>query len=144
MVNFRNIITTIAITIITIIAIINSNGNNNNNIIIIIIITVIMIILILIIIRRRTIIIMTIIITKYGWNTNNNISIQHINLYELLGATVSIIKYTSKLILNCLQELINNLLNLQTTYPIATNKIYEDFIILIKIITILIYRKILV
>ena len=143
MVNFRNIITTIAITIITIIAIINSNGNNNNNIIIIII-TVIMIILILIIIRRRTIIIMTIIITKYGWNTNNNISIQHINLYELLGATVSIIKYTSKLILNCLQELINNLLNLQTTYPIATNKIYEDFIILIKIITILIYRKILV
>ena len=143
MVNFRNIITTIAITIITIIAIINSNGNNNNNIIIIII-TVIMIILILIIIIRRTIIIMTIIITKYGWNTNNNISIQHINLYELLGATVSIIKYTSKLILNCLQELINNLLNLQTTYPIATNKIYEDFIILIKIITILIYRKILV
>ena len=143
MVNFRNIITTVAITIITIIAIINSNGNNNNNIIIIII-TVIMIILILIIIRRRTIIIMTIIITKYGWNTNNNISIQHINLYELLGATVSIIKYTSKLILNCLQELINNLLNLQTTYPIATNKIYEDFIILIKIITILIYRKILV
>ena len=29
---------------------------------------------------------------------------------------------------NCLQELINNLLNLQTTYPIATNKSYQSFI----------------
>ena len=31
---------------------------------------------------------------------------------------------TSILILNCLQELINKLLNLQKTYPIATNKSY--------------------
>ena len=29
----------------------------------------------------------------------------------------------------CLQELINNLLNLQTTYPIAINKSYQSFII---------------
>ena len=29
---------------------------------------------------------------------------------------------------NCLQELINNLLNLQTTYPIAINKSYQSFI----------------
>ena len=33
-----------------------------------------------------------------------------------------------KLILNCLQELINKLLNLQTAYPKATNKSYQDFI----------------
>ena len=29
---------------------------------------------------------------------------------------------------NCLQELINNLLNLQTTYPIAIKKNYQSFI----------------
>ena len=33
-----------------------------------------------------------------------------------------------KLILNCLQELINNLLNLQTTYRKATFKSYQNFI----------------
>ena len=30
---------------------------------------------------------------------------------------------------NRLQDLINNLLNLQATYPIATNKSYQSFII---------------
>ena len=55
---------------------------------------------------------------------NNNASIQHTNLYELSGITASIIKCTSILILNCLPELINKLLNLQKTYPIATNKSY--------------------
>ena len=70
-----------------------------------------------------TIIIMIIIIIiKHGWSKNNQVSIQHINLYELSEVTASIIKYTSILILNCLQEMIKNLLNLQTTYPIATNK----------------------
>ena len=53
-----------------------------------------------------------------------NVSIQHINLYELSEITASIIKYTSILILNCLQELINKLLNLQKTYQTATNKSY--------------------
>ena len=48
----------------------------------------------------------------------------NINLYELSEITASIIKYTSILILNCLQELINKLLNLQKTYQIATNKSY--------------------
>ena len=33
-----------------------------------------------------------------------------------------------KLILNCLQELINNLLNLQTTYRKSTFKSYQNFI----------------
>ena len=70
-----------------------------------------------------TIIIMIIIIIiKHGWSKNNQVSIQHVNLYELSEVTASIIKYTSILILNCLQELIKNLLNLQTTYPISTNK----------------------
>ena len=55
------------------------------------------------------------------YNRNNNVSIQNIILYKLSQASASIVKYTS-LLLNCLQELINNLLNLQTTYPIATNK----------------------
>ena len=73
-------------------------------------------------------IIIIIIIIKHGQNRNNNVSIQHINLYELLEATASIIKYTSKLILDCLQELINNLLNLQTLYPIVTNKNHQNFI----------------
>ena len=73
-------------------------------------------------------IIIIIIIIKHGQNRNNNVSIQHINLYELLEATASIIKYTSKLILDCLQELINNLLNLQTLYPIVTNKSQQNFI----------------
>ena len=61
-------------------------------------------------------------------NRKNKVSIQHINLFKLLKATASIIKYTSKLILNYLQELINNLLNLQTAYPITTNKSYQNFI----------------
>ena len=55
-----------------------------------------------------------------------NILIQHINLYELSEITASIIKYTSILIVNCLQEFINTLLNLQKTYPIATNKSYKN------------------
>ena len=58
----------------------------------------------------------------------NHVSIQHINLNELLEVTASIIKYTSILILNCLQELIDNLLHLQTMYPIATSKNYQNFI----------------
>ena len=66
---------------------------------------------------------------KHWLNKKNNGSIQHINLYELSETTASIIKYTSIQILNCLQKLINNLLNLQTTYPIATNKSYQNFII---------------
>ena len=49
---------------------------------------------------------------------------QYINLYELPEITASIIKYTSILILNCLQEFIKKLLNLQKTYQIATNKSY--------------------
>ena len=61
-------------------------------------------------------------------NENNHVSIQHINLYKLSQITASIIKSTSILIVNCLQELINNLLNLQTRYPIATNKSYQNFI----------------
>ena len=65
---------------------------------------------------------------KHGWNKNNHVSIQHIKLYELSEVTACIIKYTAILILNCLQELINNLLNLQITYPIATNKSYQSFI----------------
>ena len=44
---------------------------------------------------------------KHEWNKNNNVSIQHINLYELSEATASIIKCTSIQILNCLQKLIN-------------------------------------
>ena len=39
---------------------------------------------------------------------NNHISIQHINIYELSEVTASIIKYTSILILNSLQEVIND------------------------------------
>ena len=35
----------------------------------------------------------------HGWTRNNKVSIQHINIYELSEATVSIIKYKSKLIL---------------------------------------------
>ena len=65
---------------------------------------------------------------KYGWNKNNHVSIQHINIYELSEVTAFFIKYTSIQILNWLQELINNLLNLQTIYPIATNKSYQSFI----------------
>ena len=38
----------------------------------------------------------------------------YIILYKLSEVTTSIIKYTSILIESCLQELINNLLNLQT------------------------------
>ena len=67
-------------------------------------------------------------IIKHGWNENNHVSIQHINLYKLSEVTASIIKYTSILIVNCLQELIKNLLNLQTRYPKATNKSYQNFI----------------
>ena len=86
---------------------------------------------IIIVIIIIIIIITTIIITKsikHEWNKKNHVSIQHINLYELSEVTTSIIKYTSTLILNCLQELINNLLNLQTMYPIATNESYQSFI----------------
>ena len=74
------------------------------------------------------VIIIIIIIIKHGWNKNNHVSIQHINLYELSEITTSIIKYTSILILTFLQELINSLLNLQTTYPIATNRSYQSSI----------------
>ena len=58
----------------------------------------------------------------------NHVSIQHIILYKLSEVTASIIKYRSILIVNCLQELINNLINLQTAYPIATSKGYQNFI----------------
>ena len=54
------------------------------------------------------------------------VSIQHISLYKLSEVTASIVKYTSILIVNCLQELINILLNLQTMYPIPTNKSYQN------------------
>ena len=63
-----------------------------------------------------------------GLIKNYNVSIQHINLYEFSEAIVSIIKCTPIQILNCLQKLINNLLNLQTTYSAATNKGYQNFI----------------
>ena len=52
----------------------------------------------------------------------------NISCFTSFQVTGSIIEYISKLVLNCLQELINNLLNLQTTYPIATNKSYQNFI----------------
>ena len=58
----------------------------------------------------------------------NHVSIQHIILYKLSEVTASIIKYTSILIVNCLQELINNLLNFQTRHPTATSKSYQHFI----------------
>ena len=74
------------------------------------------------------IITIAIIIIKHTWNENNHVSIQHINLYKFSEVTASIIKYTSILIVNCLQGLINNLLNLQTRYPIATDKSYQNFI----------------
>ena len=45
-----------------------------------------------------------IIIISHGRNRNNSVSIQHIILYELSEATTSIVKCTSKLILDCLQE----------------------------------------
>ena len=77
------------------------------------------------------IIIITIIINKqfirkHGWN-KNNVSIQNINLYELSEAIASIIKYTSIQILNCLQKSINNLLNLQTTFPIAKKRLSKFY-----------------
>ena len=84
--------------------------------------------LIILIIIMVIIIIKIIIIINYGWYKNNHVSIQRMNLYELSEVTASIIKYTSILILNCLQELIKNLLNLQTTYPVETNKSYQSFI----------------
>ena len=63
----------------------------------------------------------------YG-NRNNNVSIQYIFiLYELSGATTLIIKYTSKIILNSLEESFHDLLNLQITYQIATNKSYRNY-----------------
>ena len=65
---------------------------------------------------------------KHGSTENNHVSIQHIIHYKLLEVTASIIKYTLILIVNCLQELINHLLNLQTTCPIAINKSYQNFI----------------
>ena len=65
---------------------------------------------------------------NHRWNEHNHVSIQHINLNKLSEVTVSIIKYTSILIVNCLQELINKLLNLETRYPIATNESYQIFI----------------
>ena len=83
---------------------------------------------VIIIIFGVIIIIIIIIIIKHGWNKNNHVSIQHINLYELSEITTSIIKYTSILILTFLQELINNLLNFQTTYRIATNRSYQSSI----------------
>ena len=50
-----------------------------------------------------------------------------ITVYKLSEVTASIIKYTSILIVSCLQELIPNLLNLQIAYPVATNKSYQHF-----------------
>ena len=98
----------------------------------VIIITIIIIIIIIINIIITDIINITItiniIIIENRWNENNHVSIQHINLYKLSEVTASIIKYTSILIVNCLQELINNLLNLQIRYPIATNKSHQNFI----------------
>ena len=68
-------------------------------IIVIIVVIIIIIITIIIIIINKTIII------KHEGKRNNNVSIQHINLYKLSEA---IINYTLKLILNCLQKLINS------------------------------------
>ena len=62
-----------------------------------IIITIRKIIIMMIIV----IIITIIIIIKHGWSKNNQVSIQHINLYELSEVTASIIKYTSILITVC-------------------------------------------
>ena len=71
----------------------------NMIIIIVIIVVIIIIIITIIIIINKTIII------KHEGKRNNNVSIQHINLYKLSEA---IINYTLKLILNCLQKLINS------------------------------------
>ena len=84
----------------------------------------IQIIIIIIIIIK---LIMIIAIIKHRWNENNQVSIQHFNLYKLSEVTASFIKYTSILIVNCLQELINKVLNLQTRYPIPTNKSYQIY-----------------
>ena len=64
-------------------------------------------------------------IIKHWWTEENHVSIKHINPYRLLPVTASIIKYTSILILSGFLELINSLLNLQTTYAIATKKSYQ-------------------
>ena len=74
-------------------------------IIMIIIIVIIVVIIIIIIIITIIIIINKTIIIKHEGKRNNNVSIQHINLYKLSEA---IINYTLKLILNCLQKLINS------------------------------------
>ena len=52
----------------------------------------------------------------------------NISFFASFRVTGSIIEYTSKLVLNCLQEMINNLLNLHTRNSIATNKSYQNFI----------------
>ena len=64
-------------------------------------------------------------ILKHECNEKNHASTQHINLYKHSEVTASIIKYISRLIIKYFQELINNLLNLQTTNPVATNKSYQ-------------------
>ena len=66
----------------------------------------------------------------YG-KKNNHISVQHINLYELSEVTVSIIKYTSILILNSLQEVINDG-NLNRTIKRNTND--KTLIIILQLI----------
>ena len=47
------------------------------------------------------IIIIIIIIIRHGWNKNNHVSIQQINLYKFSEVTASIIKYTSILTTVC-------------------------------------------
>ena len=87
----------------------------------------VIVIIIITIIKIIIIIINKIMYHKNGWNENNHVSVQHINHYKLSEVAASIVKYTSILIVNCLQELINNMLNLQTTYPIATHKSSQNF-----------------
>ena len=75
------------------------------------------------------------IIIKHGRNKSNHLAIQCISHYELWEVTTSIIKYTSILILNCLQEFISLRIILQsikTTYAKCcvynVKQIYEQHI----------------
>ena len=69
------------------------------------------------------IITIAIIIIKHTWNENNHVSIQHINLYKFSEVTASIIKYTSILIVNYLQELRSTCsMRMVSLWPMFTEK----------------------
>ena len=73
--------------------------------------------------------IIIIITIEYGGNRNQNFfNSTYQSLRAIGGHRLHYQKYTPKLILKYLQELINNLLNLQTTYAIAASTSYQNFI----------------